>query len=427
MFRSFVVAMLGIATIGCGKKGPPLAPFVRIPAAVTQISASRLGRDVYVTLTIPAQNIDTSLPVSISRIDIYGYTGRIAPTIGRWPFLGNVVASVDVAPAPTPGEVPVAGERPLPGTAVTIRDTLEPEELVQGKVDTVPARRQQPDDLALPDPTVTLPLQRFYIAVPFSERGRPGPPGGQAALPLTPVPDAPTDVRVAYSTTLAIVAWEPPGGLFGFIVDDRLAMESPPFDLPTLPGIVGAAAPVQDNTLPPGPTRYNVYRELAPDPLAYPVIMPVGAAPPPMPVVATVPGATVATDEIEFGRTRCYTVRTVRGSAIGEPTPPVCFSPIDVFPPAPPAMPAAVAAEGAISLIWDPGSELDLGGYLVLRREVGSATLLQLTPEPITVARFRDSTVTSGTRYIYTVVAVDSQLPLPNMSAESLPVEETAR
>ena len=69
----------------------------------------------------------------------------------------------------------------------------------------------------------------------------------------------------------------------------------------------------------------------------------------------------------------------------------------------------------------------DLGGYLVLRREVGSDTLTQLTPTPIADARFRDATVMAGTRYIYTVIAVDSQLPLPNMSAESLPVEETAR
>jgi hypothetical protein len=205
-------------------------------------------------------------------------------------------------------------------------------------------------------------------------------------------------------------------------------MEQSPFDLPTVPGVT-AAAPVQDaSLLPPGPTRYNVYRDLAPDALAYPVITPAGAAPAPLPVVSTAPGVTLVTDEVEFGRARCYTVRSVRGAAaIGEPAPPVCFTPIDIFPPEPPAQPAAVSAQGAISLIWDPSPELDLGGYLVFRRDVGGAALLQLTPTPITEARYRDSTVTAGRRYIYTVVAVDSQLPLPNMSAESLPIEETAR
>ena len=423
--------VLCLATIACGKKGPPLAPFVRIPAAVSQIASSRLGSDVYVTLTIPSQNLDTSMPVSISRIDLYGYTGRTAPTPARWAFLGNVVASIAVEPPPAEGEVAVQGERPLPGTVVTIRDRLEAEELVQGKTDVVATRRRQPqpDDPGLPDPTLSLPLQRFYIAVPFSERNRPGPPGTQTAVVLTPVPEPPTEVRVAYSSLGTTVSWEPPGGLVGFIVDDRLPLELPPFDLPTVPGLVApAAAAVPDASLPPGPTRYNVYREQAPDPLAYPVITPRGATPAPLPVVSTAAGVTAAADDVEFGRTRCYTVRAIRGSAaIGESAPPVCVTPIDIFPPAAPAQPAAVSAEGAISLIWDPGSELDLGGYLVFRRETIGAVPLQLTAAPIAEARFRDSTVTAGKRYIYTVVAVDSQLPLPNMSAESLPVEETAR
>jgi len=98
-----------------------------------------------------------------------------------------------------------------------------------------------------------------------------------------------------------------------------------------------------------------------------------------------------------------------------------------VFPPAPPAGVAAVPSEGGISLIWEPNSELDLGGYLVLRGEPGDATLGQLTAAPIAEARFRDTTVQPGTRYIYAVVAVDTRLPLPNVSAASVPVEETAR
>jgi len=136
-------------------------------------------------------------------------------------------------------------------------------------------------------------------------------------------------------------------------------------------------------------------------------------------------------DQIEFERERCYTVRSLRGAApnivISEASTPACVRPVDTFPPAQPAQPAAVATEGAISLIWDGNTETDLGGYLVLRREVGSDTLLQLTAAPILEARFRDATATAGTRYRYSVVAVDNRLPLPNMSEESLPVEETAR
>jgi hypothetical protein len=112
---------------------------------------------------------------------------------------------------------------------------------------------------------------------------------------------------------------------------------------------------------------------------------------------------------------------------MSEPSPPACFTPIDVFPPAAPAGLAAVPSEGGISLIWEPNAELDLGGYLVLRRDAGDATLRQLTDTPISDARYRDSTVQSGVRYTYFVVAVDTQLPLPNISRQSAPVEETAR
>ena len=57
MMRPARLAAVGLlaalAVAGCGKKGPPLAPFVRIPAGVEKIAASRLGNDVYVTLTVP--------------------------------------------------------------------------------------------------------------------------------------------------------------------------------------------------------------------------------------------------------------------------------------------------------------------------------------------------------------------------------------
>jgi hypothetical protein len=64
---------------------------------------------------------------------------------------------------------------------------------------------------------------------------------------------------------------------------------------------------------------------------------------------------------------------------------------------------------------------------VVLRGAPGDATLRPLTPEPITEARFIDTMVTPGTRYVYAIVAVDNATPTPNRSAESMRVEETAR
>ena len=99
---------------------------------------------------------------------------------------------------------------------------------------------------------------------------------------------------------------------------------------------------------------------------------------------------------------------------------------MDVFPPAAPVGVASVPSEGGISLIWEPNSELDLDGYLVLRREAGDATLRQLTHTTCRSAA-RDTSVEPGKRCIYSVVAVDTQVPLPNISAESERVEEAAR
>ncbi len=428
-------AALAVAIFGwgCGKKGPPLAPFVLIPASVETITASRLGNEVFVTLTVPSTNVDASIPVDISRIDVYGYTGRVAPTPARWPELGTVVATIPIvlpavgeAGAPPPAaDATLAGV--LPGAAVTILDTLTPDEMVQGAVAAVDPGRLE--FAPLPSPGVTTPsvLRRFYLAIPFSQRGISGPPGMQDDLVLTMLPRPPTDVRASYVPATLSLAWEPSGGLLGFLLDRPLVPEPVPFDTLQPPGPV-LAQPV-DGSVPPGPTTYNVYRDIAPDPLVLPPAagLSPGRVPAPIALNPAPLATTSVTDDVYFGLVRCYTVRAQRGAVMSEPSPPVCFSPIDVFPPAAPAGLAAVPSEGGVSLIWEPNAELDLGGYLVLRRETGDATLRQLTDTPIGDARYRDATAQPGTRYTYSVVAVDTQLPLPNVSAQSELVEETSR
>jgi fibronectin type 3 domain-containing protein len=130
-------------------------------------------------------------------------------------------------------------------------------------------------------------------------------------------------------------------------------------------------------------------------------------------------------------RERCYTIRAVRGSGEraveGEASERVCVMPTDDFPPAAPVGLQATSGEGAITLIWEPNAEPDLAGYLVLRGEVGDATLSPLTDVVITEARFTDRTVRPGVRYVYAVQAIDTRLPKPNVSAESARAEETAR
>ena len=431
-------ATLGLAAIvvgaACGKRGAPIPPNVRIPAAVAKIEAARLGNDVYVTLTVPSTNIDESMPIDIQRIDVYGYTGRSAPPTARFVELGGVVASIPVVAPPKvdedapPPPAPDPSKGAVPGSMVTVMDRLDEDELVQGRVYTDPRAVGSAVPPASGDQALS-PLRRFYLAVPFSVRGRPGPPGMQAELALTALPDPPSDVRATYNSSGISLTWDPSGGLLGFLLDRVLPPEPAPFVAAVQAPAAKPSQQTSDAAVPAGPTTYNVYREIAPDASELPVarVRTPGTTVVPMPINGNALAATLMTDELFLGRPRCYTVRAKRGTIMSEPSPRACFTPMDIFPPAAPVGVASVPSEGGISLIWEPNSELDLDGYLVLRREAGDATLRQLTPTPLAEARYRDTSVEPGKRYIYSVVAVDTQVPLPNISAESERVEETAR
>jgi hypothetical protein len=435
------------ALAACGKKGPPLAPLIPIPAAIETISADRVGNDAFVTVTLPAENLDQFKPADLASVQIFGYTGRTAPPRTQWTEIGTLIATVPVAPPPPrPGEPEkeitskqaiekAPADAPLQGQLITVRDTLTPDELVQGKLPKVdPTKKPVVEEPTTAKPAkrpVELPLKRFYTAFPFSARGRNGPPGAVAELPLVPVPDAPPSLSAEYGEHQVLLSWEPSGGLLGFLLERVLPDEPPPIRLEEeeeeAPEAV--AAPVAS-----GPVLYNVYRDDASaDWFAPPSAVSAAAwhAAPATPVnPVPIPLLSFA-DGGEFNRGRCYTVRAVRGigpgAMVGAASPPVCVMPIDTFPPMPPRGLATVSSEGAINLIWEPNTELDLGGYIVLRGEGADDTLQPLTKAPVREASFRDDTVKSGVRYVYAVVAVDNRFPMPNISIESDRVEETAR
>lgn len=463
MTRPALVLGALVLAAACGKKGAPLAPIVRIPAGIENVRAERLGNDVYLTLTVPAANIDRSVPVDISRIDVYAYTGRTLPPRDRFVEAATLVATIPVVvpptlPAgptppgtptpptppntPTPPTLPNTPTPPVPGAApgavITVIDTLTPEELVQG-TELAPTPEELRRARTLPPPvapvaTVAGPLRRYYLAVGFSSRGRPGPQGTPAEFALIEPPLPPSELAASVGDVNATLTWSPAGGLIGFLLDPQLPPEPSPnedvFALP-VPGAPVAPAPVIA-----GPTRYNVYK-LSPLPPPDPTVppAPAGAAADlpwlrvrPRPLnLAPLSQARLA-DSVVFGVEHCYVVRGVRGDGPamveGAPSDRFCFTPADTFPPLPPAGLVAVAAEGSISLIWEPAGDLDLAGYVVLRGSPGDATLQPLTTAPVTAASYVDTTATAGTRYVYAVQAIDTA---NNVSMESNRVEETGR
>jgi hypothetical protein len=431
-----VLAALSVVSTACGKKGPPLPPIVHLPAAVEQIEARRRGNDVAITVTVPSKNIDGSVPVDIERIEVFGYTGTSAPPRGRFLEVATLAATLTI-PQPKPGADPAArpapenlGE-PFPGGTSTLLEKLTPETLVARPIPPSKDKPRQPalPPAASPTPTEEGPLRRFYMALPYSPRGRQGPPSPVFELRLTSLPDPPPVVMATHDAEAVRVEWEPSGGLIGFLLDRTLPRELSPLDVqPSDASATSDAAGVIE-----GPTRYNVYRHGA----APEIEQAGGRAPAPAAPTLITPTPldtlTVADPLSRLdGRERCYVVTAVRGTGAqaveGDPsTPPACVTPVDMFAPRAPSGLSTVSGEGAITLIWEPNTELDVAGYLILRGEAGDATLTPVTDTVVTEARFIDRTVKPGVRYLYAVQAIDTRLPTPNVSVESARVEETAR
>jgi hypothetical protein len=418
-----------IASVGCGKKGPPLAPIVRIPGAVEQVEARRRGNEVSLTVTVPAKNIDGSVPVDISRIEIYGYTGNAPPPRAQFLEAATLVGTITVPeqkPDAPPDVAPPPGT-PVPGGRATVLELLTPDALVAKPLPPAPvAKRGAPRPLppvpgATPAAPEAGPLRRFYFALAFSPRGRPGPPSTITEMPLTVLPEPPMELTVTSLPDSVRLEWEPSGGLLGLLLERTFSPEPSPLDDP-LPELSG---PPPGPALLHGPTRYNVYREIAPlEPTSAPAesVTPTPINPAPLDTLTFV-DPLFALD----GRKRCYVVRSIRGDVEGVPSEPQCVTPADDFAPAPPTRPRADSSERAITLSWEPNAEPDIAGYLVLRGEAGDATLTPVTDTVVTEARFIDRMVRPGVTYVYAVQAIDSRLPRPNVSGPSERVEATAR
>ena len=91
-----LIVLLGVVTIACGKKGPPLPPLVKIPVAPGDATAARRGNIVDLQFSVPNANTDNSRPANIERVDVYGITGPSGMSDDQLIKYGKKVASVRV-------------------------------------------------------------------------------------------------------------------------------------------------------------------------------------------------------------------------------------------------------------------------------------------------------------------------------------------
>ena len=94
----------------------------------------------------------------------------------------------------------------------------------------------------------------------------------------------------------------------------------------------------------------------------------------------------------------------------GDDTPEVEVWAHDVFPPSVPSGLQAVSSgpgqKTFVDLVWAPVTDVDLDGYNVYRRQEGSAAV-KINAEPLKTPAYRDVSVASGKKYLYSASAVD--------------------
>lgn len=374
--------------VACGKKGPPLAPLHLVPAAAKSVAPRRTGDTVRIRFAVPVTNLNGPAPGQIDRVEIYAITmapGATAPEDRVLLTATYRVGTLAVKPAPVEGEParPNAAPdtRPAPGDTVEFVETLTPEKLqpVTLPAPPAPAVAVAPAVSTPPAPAIPAYPRRIYVIRGMTKSGRGGQPSARVPLPLVPPPAAPSDLKAGFTETAITLAWTAP--------------------------------PIAADASAPG---FNVYKGDAAAPL--------NAAPLTTPSFEQ-PG-------VEFGAERCFVVRSVELVASvpieSDGSPSTCVTPKDIFPPAAPQRLQVVPAPGVMNLSWQPNTEADVAGYLVLRGDVPGDRLTALTPESITSTRFEDKTARAGLRYVYVVVAVDRATPR-NTSAQSNRIEETAR
>ena len=410
------VSALIVVTLaaGCGKKGPPLPPLVKLPSAPERVLAERRGNTVDLQFTVPSTNTDGTRPANLSRAEVYAITAPLTPT----PLtdvqllkLATKIGEVEVkaprdpnrtADADDPGDEvdPPEGPGLDQGSIVRLKEPLNEATLTPVELPDEDDDRADLDGNGASHPLLApqpMPLTRTYVAYGTTTRGRKGPLSPRTEVPLVPPPPPPSTPAFAYDETKVTLTWPAVGA--------PRPVQAPP-DAGVLP-----STPIGDTR----PTiAYNVYDAT-------------NAAAPVKLTGSPIAETTFVDNRITWAENRCYTVRTsetIGGFTIeSDAAEPRCEVLTDTFAPAAPQGVQGIPSEGAINLIWQSSPEKDLAGYIVLRAAPPSEQFEPLTAAPITETLFKDD-VPCGVAYAYVIKAVDRA---GNTGPASTRVTETAR
>ena len=374
--------------VGCGKKGDPSPPLPRGPNAIKDLSVEQEGGEALLAFTYPDRLLNGQPLTDLQSIEIYRLAGATPSMAQPRPVSPSTGAPSGGAGGATLGSVPGAAARRTAMAARMAeegfyRDAVPVARLSVAEI----ANRTHGATILYRDPLLSLltksqtPPSLGYAAVSVRRTGERSPLSNIAIL----APDIPPGPPVILSIT-------PEEG--------RICLEwlAPETDMAGRPARIGG---------------YKVYRrQLSDDEYEAPLT--------PSPLS----GTSYVDTSAPYAGPLAYTVRaTLPGKPRieGQPAIEAAIDYRDVYPPPAPRRLDALSEGKIVRLAWDPVPASDLAGYLVFRAE-GDAAPVLLSPQPIKESFVNDEAVKAGTRYRYTVRAIDTAgnvgPPSPEATAE---------
>ncbi len=361
-----IVALAAVLCLAaCGTPGAPRPPSLDLPKPVADLSATRVGDKVTLRWTAPRATTDgTSIrhpgPTRICR-DVAQPASTTCTTVAEVP--------------------PIA--------AGTTRNPV-----TRTYVD------QLPTSLQTDHPTGFAQ----YAVVAVNDRGKFAGMSNRVEVPLAPTLPPPEKLTAQVTANGPVISWVVPLDQANKLLLPDSAKQQAPFSY-----------------------EYRLYRRDQRNPNAAPVAIPTdkGYASPSLPQR----NENVLDSASEWEHRYDYWVAIVTRvnggnpqEVQGEASQPVEVFTHDVFPPAAPtgvqAVGSGVGQAPFVDLSWIANTEADLAGYNVYRHEEGQSAV-KINTELVKAPAFRDSTVTSGHRYLYAVSAVDVRENESSHSAEA--------
>jgi predicted small lipoprotein YifL len=353
---------LPLTLAACGKRGPPVAPERRLPAAVQDLQAAVEGSGVRLVWTLPRIRVDRSALKDLRRAEVYRRLEDGAPESPARPALVTFGGLFGPPPGVSGFDRVASILLAEPGAGAQIQG---PQVTYTDAADLVFGRRYT------------------YVVVAIDDQGRPSPPSNRVVVAVVAPPTAPVGLQAQAGDGQVRLTWDAPASL----VDGSPAPEDLVYDVFRATG----------SGEPGG-------RPINPEPL----------------VARQFVDLTARNDE-----TYRYAVRARLGPGgpQSRPSAVVTAVPEDATPPAQPRGLVAVLAGTSIRLAWQAVSDTDLAGYHVYRSTTAGRGYARLTAAPQTATTYVDTDVRPGQTYYYVVTAVDrarranESVPSPEVSA----------